>query len=505
MTDRRLRTSPIPGTTDSYTRVPFNLGYHVRHYDLDLTYRVVPNRLTGRATLDCDNWRALNQLTLDLADTMTVTKVQAAVTGPAANVRVSKFRHRGGKLTVTFTGEIPADTEFSLMVTYRGTPQPVATPWGGLGWEELTEGSLVASQPCGAKSWFPCDDTPDEKATFSITVRADSPFAVIANGRVSATKRTGSTTTRTFDMPYPMATYLATVQTGRYTPTELAPATDRATGKTIPVTLWHPAEISAPVAADFAQQAQMLEVFTGLFGPYPFDSYQVVVTGDELDIPVEAQGLSVFGANHATGDGTWERLIAHELAHQWFGNSLGLAQWDDIWLNEGFACYSEWLWFEHSAGLPAAGHALRHYRILERLPQDVVLAAPGPALMFDDRVYKRGALTLHAIRQLLGDAAFFAAVKKYVASGKHSVVEPVDVFTAFLGGADKAGVSHAELKNLWDAWTKKPGLPPFPGPATTGGTGPVGHPGDPGAAADPRPRTPGGFPGGASRTGRGQQ
>ncbi len=155
----------------------------------------------------------------------------------------------------------------------------------------------------------------------------------------------------------------------------------------------------------------MLEVFQDLFGPYPFAEYTAVVTDDDLEIPLEAQGISVFGANQVDGRRGSERLVAHELAHQWFGNSLTVGRWQDIWLHEGFACYAEWLWAERADGRPAGDAAGAAWSRLSGLPQDLVLADPGPDLMFDDRLYKRGALTLHVLRCSVGDDRFFALLR----------------------------------------------------------------------------------------------
>lgn len=453
----RLRTTPIPGTRDDYTGVDFNLGYHVRAYHLELNYRVGPNNLSGVATLRLDNWKPLPSMTLDLAPSMRVSKVTAQ--GSAGRtVQVQRFRQAGGKLRLTFRDEIPVDSEFSLTIRYAGTPRPIRTAWGGLGWEELTNGALVASQPCGAPSWFPCDDTPDEKARYELSMTTDSPYAVVANGTLTGKQTSGSRTTWTYRIDEPMATYLATVQIGEYVSLALREDPTRPA-----VTAWVPAPLRAQAAEELRDQSAMLDLYTDLFGPYPFDAYTVVVCEDDLEIPVEAQGLSIFGANHIAGDHAWERLIAHELSHQWFGNSLGLAQWNDIWLNEGFACYAEWLWFEHSAGRPAADSAREHYDKIKALPQDILLSDPGTRDMFDDRVYKRGALTVHALRVLLGDVPFFRMLRRYVAAGRHSVVEPIDLKREVLAEARELGIADSAVEELWASWLNQRELPEFPG------------------------------------------
>jgi aminopeptidase len=244
-----------------------------------------------------------------------------------------------------------------------------------------------------------------------------------------------------------MATYLATVQIGRYDEQQLA-----ASPVLIKAAL--PSALLRTFRFDFGRQQDMMKLFTRLFGPYPFGGYTVVVTEDPLEIPLEAQGVSVFGANHVDGRRGAERLVAHELAHQWFGNSLTPAAWRDIWLNEGFACYSEWLWSENSGGLTAQQHVNQAHTRLSGLPQDLVISDPGPHDMFDDRLYKRGAITLHAIRVSLGDTTFFDLLRTWTTQHRHGSVTT----TAF-----RALVSqYADLADLLTTWLDKPALPSLP-------------------------------------------
>lgn len=431
-------------TRDSYTRVDFNLGFEVTHYDLDLTYRVEPNMLQGEAILHIRALEDLDKLTLDLGGAMVARRITAKHAP-----RVAKFRLSAGKLRLTFADTIAEDQEFELHIRYGGSPRPLRTPWGEIGWEETDSGSLVASQPNGAPSWFPCDDTPSEKATYDICITADDPFMVISNGKLVSRRSAGGSMTRWhYRVKHPMATYLATVQIGEYSEIDL--------GRD--VRAWAPARLKQVVLEEFAQQQEMLDFYSSLFGHYPFPDYQVVITDDELEIPLEAQGLSIFGSNHVKGDHLFERLIAHELSHQWFGNSVGLSEWKDIWLNEGFACYCEWLWFEHAHGRPVHESARSHYQVLARKKQDIMLGDPGTRDMFDDRVYKRGALTVHALRRLVGDEVFFRTVRDYLTASQHSVVTPEDLISR----VKKEAADPAAVDALLDEWLNHTALPKFP-------------------------------------------
>ena len=193
-----------------------------------------------------------------------------------------------------------------------------------------------------------------------------------------------------------MATYLAAVHIGQYTRFTLSREPVRQE-----VVL--PAGFVAPARADLARQPRMMEVSSGSSGPIrsPITPSSSPLTSSRCRSRPRAWRPSA--PTGCEGRGHEERLVAHELAHQWFGNSLTIATWRDIWLNEGFACYAEWLWGEAADGITADRSAREHWSRLAALPQDIVIGDPGPDLMFDDRVYKRGALTVHALRRESGD------------------------------------------------------------------------------------------------------
>ncbi|MFD7844253.1 M1 family metallopeptidase [Nocardia sp. NPDC059764] len=437
--------NPIDEPIDDYLPQNGNRGYRVSRYDLELVYKVASNRLAGRADITAVTTGARDRLALDLSQALSVSKVLVNGAKPA------KYAHQRGKLVITPRQRVPAGGALVLTVQYAGPPMPVRGPWGEVGWEELTEGALVASQPNGAASWFPCDDHPSSKASYRISITTDSPYYAQANGTLVRKQTKASQTTWVYEQPEPMATYLATIQIGHYRKQRI----DAPRGS-VPMQAVLPPRLRLPFEHDFARQPRMMEVFSELFGPYPFEAYTVVVTDDELEIPIEAQGISVFGANHCDGQRGSERLVAHELAHQWFGNSLTIRQWRDIWLHEGFACYAEWLWSAAAGGPSADQLARTAHRNLARLPQDILLADPTPEFMFDDRVYKRGALTLHALRLQLGDATFFDLLRAWTARYRHASVS-TDEFTDLAGH-----YSNQSLRPFWDAWLHARPLPPLP-------------------------------------------
>jgi aminopeptidase N len=436
-----VSTSALRAAVDDYVPGHGDSSFGVRRYELTLDYRVESNRLNGRAEITVVAHEPLSTVVLDLHG-LTVSKVTVDGKAPA------RFAQRLGRLEVRLAAPMEGGQEAMIAVVYGGHPEPLGSPVGEAGWEELTDGVIVAAQPHGAPSWFPCNDRPSDKASYRFAVTAPSDYHVVANGLLQSTQRRASGTTWTYEQAEPMAPYLATLQIGRYLARQLESPT--------PMWVVLPATGVGKLETAFGRQPQMMDVFRELFGDYPFPSYTVVVTEDKLDIPLEAQSVSIFGSNHLSDSWDAQRLIAHELSHQWFGNCVTLAHWKDIWLHEGFACYAEWLWSERSGRRSADAHAREHWSRLDRLPQDLVLADPGPALMFDDRVYKRGALLLHALRLTMGDGSFFALLREWVARHRYGSVTTVD----FIALAEE--VAERRLGELFTIWLHGGALPALP-------------------------------------------
>ena len=431
----------LPGadrSTDSYLPGHGNGGYRVEHYDLELDYRVLSNRLAGQASLTAVATQALSRFTLDLG--------RFRIQDVRVNGRPTKYAHRPDKLQIRPERTIDAGETFRVDVRYSGTPKPISGRWGDIGWDELTDGVLVASQPNGAPSWFPCNDRPGDQASYRVTVTAPSPYTVLVTGDPVSRRRSAGTITWVYERAEPTPPYLMSVQIGRYEMVDLG------IGQRAAI----PPKLRANFVHDFGRHGEIMAALQRFFGAYPFQEYVVVVADDDLDDPIEAQGMAVFGRNHVDGRRTHERLVAHELAHQWFGNSLTVADWRHIWLNEGFATYAEWLWSGVSGGLSADLHARQwHARIASR-PADVIVANPGIDRMFDPVVYKRGGLTLHALRKTVGDEAFFTLLRTWVAEHQHGTV------TTDLFRAHAQRYARESLDALFTAWLDRPALPPLP-------------------------------------------
>lgn len=435
--------------SDSFYPAFGNGGYDVQHYTLDLTVQTVTTgELTGQATLDATTTQALRRFSLDFIgftiDTLTVNGAPAT------------FERAGQELLITPAQPLAAGEDFSVVIAYHGAPEEVASiaTEGQVGWAVYAGGSYVLSEPDGAATYYPVNDHPLDKATYTFRVTVPKPFEVAANGRLAATLDQGETTTFVWEATDPMASYLTTVNIGQFDlETDQSPQ-----GR--PIRNYYATGLAAAVHQPFARQGEMLDFFSEIFGPYPFEVYGVIVLDTEVGTAMESQTLSIFGIDQVDLDdleGT-EAVAAHELAHQWFGNSLSVADWSAIWLNESFASYAEGLWIEHTAGREALDEwIIDNYEYVDEAGPDLVPPGePEADDLFNEGIYVRGALTLHALRLEVGDERFFEIVRTYVERFAGGNVVTAD----FIGVAEE--VSDQDLTAFFAGWLHDETMPPIP-------------------------------------------
>jgi len=238
---KKAAKKAAPPVIDPYLPANGNFGYRVSRYELDLEYKVTINRLSGSATITAVTLAALHTFTLDLSDALTVSKVSVNGRRPA------HFRSSSGKLHIVLQEALPAGAAMTIAVTYGGTPRPIHSYWCGVGFEELTDGVLVASQPNGAPSWFPCDDHPSAKASCRVRISTESSYQAIANGELLSKRARAGMTTWTYEQAEPTSTYLVTLQIGRYN-------IYRQAKSPVPIQAALPARLRRNFEHDFARQ-----------------------------------------------------------------------------------------------------------------------------------------------------------------------------------------------------------------------------------------------------------
>ncbi|MGH9137189.1 MAG: M1 family metallopeptidase [Acidimicrobiales bacterium] len=433
-----------PGVGDPYFPGLGNGGYDVRSYDVALSVDPATGRISGVTTAAATATQSLSSFTLDL-----VGLEVAAIT---VDDESAAFERADRELRVKPESPIESGDDFTVAVTYAGDPEPVVSEaLGAVGWTDIDDGSFVLSEPEGGATWFPVNDHPVDKATYRFLITVPEGTEAAANGVLTEERDNGDgTTTWIWTMDDPMASYLATVVIGDliFEEEEEGPAG-------VAIRNVYMEDVADAASAVFERQGEMIDFFDDLFGPYPFDVYGAVVVDVGLGLALETQTLSLFGRDIVSAGSAAEFVVAHELAHQWFGNSVSLRTWQDIWLNEGFSTYAEWLWLDHDGDTPLDVQVREARQFLRSTgSDDVIIGDPGAADLFALAVYDRGALTLHALRTTVGDDAFFVTMQRWAADFAHGNATTAD----FVALAES--VSGAELDEFFDAWLFRPGLPP---------------------------------------------
>ncbi len=427
---------------DAYYPNIGNTGYDVAHYDLTLAVEVPgDDQVTAIAAIDLTTTETLSRFSLDFDDSLTVSSVEVS------NLDAS-FEQTANKLRISPAESLVAGSDHTVTIAYSGQPLTIdsGTRIGNIGWHDTPAVSVSVGEPFGAQTWYPVNDHPSDKATYTFNLDVDDIFIGIANGVLTNNEVENGRRLTTWEMRQPMASYLATVAIGDFTLVQSEP------GAGIDVFDAVPTRLTDVFVGDFELTDEMLETFTELFGPYPFDEYGVLIADTELGFALETQGRSLFSSAFVDGDGSIERIVAHELAHQWFGNNVSPATWQDIWLNEGFASYAEDLWIEFGRGGELSE---LEARLLARAESALSPAPgdPGAGGLFDASVYRRGGVTLHSLRLAVGDDDFFEILKAWNVRFGGGVASTAD----FVSLSEE--ISGEELDGFFDAWLGSGALP----------------------------------------------
>ncbi|WP_438268540.1 M1 family metallopeptidase [Micromonospora peucetia] len=434
-----------PGSVDladPYVPGAGNGGYDVSHYRLAVRYDPATDRLTGRAKVMATATHGLSRFTLDLAG----LDVTAVTMGGSR----AEHRREGDELVVTPRHGLPQGRRFAVEVDYSGVPAAKADgQLGSGGFLHTADGAVALGQPWSAATWFPVNDHPSDKATYDIEVTVPDGLAALSNGVPGEKTSAAGWTTWRWAEGTPMASYLTTLVIGDYR-VETGTHAGRPMVTAVPASL--PA--TGPEAASLARTGEIADFLASRFGPYPFDSYGgVVVTDARVGYALETQSRPVYGPGFFRGGRPNPGVVAHELAHQWFGNSVTLSRWSDIWLNEGFASYAEWLWEEHDGGRTAQRNFELEYAGTDWSRPSV---DPGRSQLFGAAVYKRGALAVHALRRTVGDDTFFRILHTWTAERRGGNATTADLVVL----AER--VAGKPLRPIFDAWlvgARAPALP----------------------------------------------
>ncbi|GAA3245353.1 hypothetical protein GCM10020256_72100 [Streptomyces thermocoprophilus] len=333
-----------------------------------------------------------------------------------------------------------------MTVTYSGTPRPVTDPDGSLdGWIPTDDGAFVAGEPQGAMTWFPANNHPLDKASYDFTLTVPAGRTAVANGVLLGSRTAHGRTTFRWRQSEPMAAYLATATIGTF---QVKQYTTRSGIKVYDAVDPREANAAAPV---LGKLPSVLEWESRLFGPYPWRAAGSIVDhAPDVGYALETQTRPVYDSAPDLA------TLVHESAHQWFGDSVSLTTWKDIWLNEGFATYAEWLYAEQHGGRSAQAA----FDELYALPADDELwefppADPGSgANIFGTPVYARGAMTLHQLRRAVGDRAFLRILRAWADAHRHGH----GTTAQFERLAER--ISGRQLDTLFRTWLHTPGKPP---------------------------------------------
>ncbi|MGW2832189.1 M1 family metallopeptidase [Streptomyces sp. NPDC001286] len=430
-----------------------NPGYDVASYDLAFTYPGSNDKpLQAVTTIDAWTTQDLDRINLDFAH----GKVESVeVDGEPAG-----FATAGEDLVVT--PEDPLQEGSWTRITVRHTSDPASPGDEDGGWVRTADGLAMANQADAAHLVFPCNDHPSDKAMFTIRITAPNGYTAVAGGLPAGVDRVGKNTTWTYRSGHPMATELAQVSIGRST------VLHRKGPRGLPVRDVVPTKDAKALEPWLAKTPDQIAWMENKVGPYPFETYGLLMAEASTGFELETQTLSLFEKELFTEPAypKWyiESIMVHELSHQWFGDSVSPRTWSDLWLNEGHATWYEELYAQETAHRPmetrmkAAYGASDRWRAAGGPPGAPKAPAPGQKIsIFRPNVYDGAALVLYALRQEIGRPAFERLERDWVRLHRDGTAGTAD----FEHLASQ--VSGRDLGGFFQAWLYGEKTPPMPG------------------------------------------
>jgi len=435
--------APVDGASgigDPYWPLDGNGGIDVASYAISNRYALATKRLSGHTRVELTATSDLTSFSLDFL--LRVSKV--TVDGTEAAFSKSDGGH---ELRITPAAPLVAGSKHSVVVSYADHPAKYSYA-GERNWLASKREVVAMNEPHMAPWWFPSNDHPADKAIVDVRIRVPKGREVISNGELKGLRVGKTSTTWHWRADEPMVPYLAFFAAGDFT---IAQGTHQG----LP---WLVAVSQGLSQGDERASMRLMKRTPGVIahlekdlGDYPFSVVGGLTTSLNPGFALENQTRPTYPAV----GGTYVSLIVHELAHMWFGDDISVQNWRDIWLNEGFATFMEWRWTENHGG--RTGAAILHSSYAGTVADSdfwkVTVADPGSARVFDSAVYDRGAMTLQALRNRVGDATFWKIIRTWIREqrgGNGSTEEFEEVATR---------VSHVDLVGFFTAWLRTPSKP----------------------------------------------
>ncbi|MEU6576385.1 M1 family metallopeptidase [Streptomyces sp. NPDC046805] len=430
-----------------------NPGYDVASYDLSLTYPGTNDKpLKAVTTIDAWTTASLERLNLDFA--------HGKVESVEVDGRPAAFTSAGEDLVVTPSRRLLRGSW--TRITVHHTSDPVSAKDQDGGWVRTSDGLAMANQADAAHLVFPCNDHPSDKAMFTFRINAPNGYTAVANGVPTGVDKVGGSTTWTYRTQHPMATELAQVSIGRST------VVRRAGPHGLPVRDVVPTQDRKALEPWLAKTPDQIAWMESKVGPYPFETYGLLMARAATGFELETQTLSLFEKSLFTEPSfpKWyvESIMVHELSHQWFGDSVSPATWSDVWLNEGHATWYEALYAEEKAKKPmvdrmkAAYGSSDSWRASGGPPAAPKPPKPGQKIsIFRPNIYDGAALVLYALRQEIGRPAFERLERVWVQSHQDGNGTTADFENL------ASGIAGRDLSGFFRAWLYGEKTPPMPG------------------------------------------